>query len=218
MSVRTLIRTALCLGLITVAAPALTHANDAAGPVLAVISHPVQDYAAWRPVYENAATIRNKAGVTAAEVFHDPANPNQMVIIHRFASVAAAHAFLNDPDLDAAMKRGGVLSAPMSIIASSQAGKTSAQAGPVLAVISHPVKDYAAWHTVYESVARLRQKAGITAAEVFRDEKDANNVVIIHRFATVTAAQSFLADPELAAAMKRGGVLATPTTIIAVKN
>ena len=89
-------------------------------------------------------------------------------------------------------------------------------AGPVLAVISHPVKDYTAWRAVYEGAEPIRQKAGVTGAEVFRDQKDANNLVIIHRFKTPADAQAFLADPDLKAAMTKGGVTAPPTVIIAV--
>jgi quinol monooxygenase YgiN len=87
------------------------------GPVLAVISHTVRDYATWLPVYEAAQTLRAKAGVTGAEVFRDPVDPNKLTIIHRFKTVAAANAFLADPALKAAMAKGGVIGAPASIIA-----------------------------------------------------------------------------------------------------
>ena len=98
------------------------------------------------------------------------------------------------------------------------AGKASAAAanGPVLAVISHPVKDYAAWRAVYDSVEPLRQKFGVTGAEVFHDPKDQNAIVIIHRFATLDAMQAFLGDADLKAAMSKGGVLAPPTAVVAV--
>lgn len=96
-------------------------ANKAAagtlGPVLAVVSHPVKDYAVWRAVYDSAEPIRQKAGVTGAEVFHDPKDPNMMVIIHRFPSLEAAQAFLGDPGLKAAMEKGGVTAPPTAIIA-----------------------------------------------------------------------------------------------------
>jgi quinol monooxygenase YgiN len=88
-----------------------------AGPVLAVISHTVKDYAAWRPIYDGAETLRAKAGVTGAEVFRDPTDPNKLTIIHRFKTVAAANAFLADPALKAAMAKGGVIGAPTAIIA-----------------------------------------------------------------------------------------------------
>jgi quinol monooxygenase YgiN len=207
----------LVLGLTAGPAVAKTP-STATGPVVAFVMHPVKDYAAWKPVYDSAATIRDKAGVTGAEVFHDPADPNKMVIIHRFKTVAAAQGFLADPDLKAAMTKGGVLAPPTTIIATGKAGKVSAVLGPVLEIISHPVKDYAAWYKVYESAEPIRKKAGVTGAEVFRDSKDQNNIVIIHRFKTVDAAKAFLADPDLKAAMEKGGVTAPPTAIIAVKN
>jgi quinol monooxygenase YgiN len=88
-----------------------------AGPVLAVISHPVKDYATWRVAYDGAEPIRQKAGVTGAEVFHDPKDENLLVIIHRFPSLAAMQAFLGDPGLKDAMMKGGVLAPPTSIVA-----------------------------------------------------------------------------------------------------
>jgi quinol monooxygenase YgiN len=87
------------------------------GPVLVVISHTVKDYAAWLPIYDAAQSLRAKAGVTGAEVFRDPVDPNKLTIIHRFKTVAAANAFLSDPALKAAMAKGGVIGAPASIIA-----------------------------------------------------------------------------------------------------
>ncbi len=49
------------------------------GPVLAVVSHPVTDYAAWRVVYDSAEPIRQKAGVTGAEVFRDPSASDEQM-------------------------------------------------------------------------------------------------------------------------------------------
>jgi len=88
--------------------------------------------------------------------------------------------------------------------------------GKVLAVVSHPVKDYVVWRAIYDSAETIRQKAGVTGAEVFRDPKDANKVVIIHRFPSMEAAQAFLSDPGLKAAMEKGGVTAPPTVTLAV--
>jgi quinol monooxygenase YgiN len=87
------------------------------GPVLAVISHTVKDYSAWLPAYDSAEPLRAQAGVTQAEVFRDPTNPNKLTIIHRFKTVAAANSFLADPALKAVMVKGGVIGAPVSIVA-----------------------------------------------------------------------------------------------------
>jgi hypothetical protein len=77
-------------------APSAALAQDAAlGPVLAVISHPVADLAAWRVVYDAAQPVRDVAGVSGAEVLIDAANPLLVVIMHRFASKKAAQGFFN---------------------------------------------------------------------------------------------------------------------------
>ena len=96
---------------------AATASAATAGPVLAVITHPVKDYAAWRVVFDQVAPLRQKAGVTGAEVFRDPTTPNLLVIIHRFPSLDAAHGFLDDPALRDAMAKGGVTAAPTVVIA-----------------------------------------------------------------------------------------------------
>ena len=115
-----------------------------------------------------------------------------------------------------ALKAFGAAILVAGLSAGSAVAQTAAKPGPVLAVISHPVKDYATWRVVYEDAEPIRQKAGVTGAEVFRDPKEPNNIVIIHRFKTAADAQAFLADPDLKAAMSKGGVTAAPTSIIAV--
>ena len=85
-----------------------------------------------------------------------------------------------------------------------------------LSIVKHSVADYAAWRTVYEEVQPLRDKYGVSAADVLQDPADPNKVVIIHRFPSLQAAQEFLGDPGLKEAMMKGGVTAPPTVILAV--
>ena len=88
--------------------------------------------------------------------------------------------------------------------------------GKVLAVVSHPVKDFSDWKVAYDSAEFVRQMASVTGAEVFQYPSDPSKVVIIHRFPSVEAAQGFLGDPGLKEAMMKGGVTAPPTVILAV--
>lgn len=98
---------------------AVTLKKPALGPVLAVVSHPVADYAAWRVIYDAGQSARDTMGVTGAEVFVDPANPSVVVVIHRFPSVEAANEFLQHPALKDAMTRAGVTAPPTIILAST---------------------------------------------------------------------------------------------------
>lgn len=116
MSKRKFMKTAAGAAAIIATGGLVNKAQAAMGPVLAVVSHPVKEYAAWRAVYDSAEPIRKKAGVTGAEVFHDPKDSNMMVIIHRFPSLEAAQAFLSDPGLKAAMEKGGVTAAPTVVM------------------------------------------------------------------------------------------------------
>lgn len=87
----------------------LTDTTGAAADVVAIASHKVADYATWRAVYDAGKDLRERNGVTQAEVFVDPANPDAVVVITRFASLAAMQAFASNPELAEAMKQGGVI-------------------------------------------------------------------------------------------------------------
>jgi hypothetical protein len=79
---------------------------------LSIVKHPVNDYAAWRTVYEEVQPLRDKHGVSGADVLRDPANPNEVTVLHWFPSVGNAEAFAADQGLKDAMARAGVSGAP----------------------------------------------------------------------------------------------------------
>lgn len=112
--------------------------------------------------------------------------------------------------------KGAAAATATVLVAGAGSRAQAATPGPVIAVISHPVKDYAAWRVVYDSAEPIRQKAGVTGAEVFRDPTDPSMIVVIHRFPTLEAAQAFLGDPGLKEAMEKGGVTAAPAVVLAV--
>lgn len=60
--------------------------------------------------------------------------------------------------------KAAVAAVPAAFIATTA---NAGEMGPVLAVVSHPVTDYAAWRVVYDSAEPIRQKAGVTAARGF---------------------------------------------------
>lgn len=87
--------------------------------------------------------------------------------------------------------------------------------GPVLAVVSRPVADLTARRVDYDGGQSAHDAAGVTGAEVFVDPANPSMVVVIHRFPSIKAANDFLQDPILRAAMTRAGVT-TPLMIILV--
>jgi hypothetical protein len=79
---------------------------------LCIVRHPVNDYSEWRAVYETVQPLRDQYGVSAADVLQDPADPNQVTVLHWFPSVDQAQAFASDPGLKEAMGRAGVNAPP----------------------------------------------------------------------------------------------------------
>ncbi|MDQ6754825.1 MAG: cyclase [Actinomycetota bacterium] len=79
-----------------------------------------------------------------------------------------------------------------------------------LSLVQHKVADFDAWRQVYDSVAGLQASGGVTRESVHRMADDPNNVLVLHYFDSVDAARAFFANPELADAMRRGGVQGEP--------
>ena len=77
----------------------------------------VDDYAAWRAVYETVEPLRRQHGCTGAEVLTDPDDKNDVFVIHRFPSVEQAQGFASSAELKDAMGRAGVAGPPRIEIA-----------------------------------------------------------------------------------------------------
>lgn len=79
---------------------------------LMVVRHSVRDYAAWRKAYDEVKPMQTAGGVLEESVYQDPADPNDVLVLHRFANQAKAQAFASSPDLRDAMQRAGVAGPP----------------------------------------------------------------------------------------------------------
>lgn len=77
-----------------------------------VIRHPVEEYSRWRPVYDEADTLRSKHGCTGERVLAEAGDPQTLLVLHEFPTVEAAQSFASDPGLQAAMQRAGVSGPP----------------------------------------------------------------------------------------------------------
>ncbi len=79
---------------------------------LLAIRHDVQDYQAWKDVYDGMGEVQRQWGVTAESVHRLEGEPNTVLVLHHFATVAQAQGFLTNRELQAAMQRGGVMGDP----------------------------------------------------------------------------------------------------------
>jgi hypothetical protein len=79
---------------------------------LLTILHPVRDYQEWRAVYDSVGELQRAGGVTAESVHRLAGDPNTVLVLHHFATVAEAEAFVANPELKAAMEHAGVAGPP----------------------------------------------------------------------------------------------------------
>jgi uncharacterized protein (DUF1330 family) len=79
---------------------------------LSVVLHRVEDYDAWRKVYDSVADVQKAGGVTAESVHRMAGDPHNVLVLHHFDTVETAQKFFQNPELRDAMKRGGVKGEP----------------------------------------------------------------------------------------------------------
>jgi len=77
-----------------------------------IVRHQVQDYSAWRAVYDSVENVRQQYGCYGAEVLVDPGDKNDVFVIHRFPTLEAAQGYAGSSELRDAMHRAGVAGAP----------------------------------------------------------------------------------------------------------
>lgn len=80
-------------------------------------------------------------------------------------------------------------------------------------ILSHEVKDFAAWKPIYESDAERRKSAGFTELAVGTQSDKPNNVIMIWD-GEVDALNQMLQDPALKEKMEEAGVISAPEVTI----
>jgi quinol monooxygenase YgiN len=73
----------------------------------AILSHTVEDYDAWRRVYDDFDLYRKECGIVGHAVNQEFDEPNSVVIYHQAESLNAIRAFVDSNELKERMREGG---------------------------------------------------------------------------------------------------------------
>ncbi len=73
-----------------------------------MIIHEVDDYTNWKTVFDDAATIRREAGETEYRLYAYHNQPNKVIHLSVWVSMAAAEAFFHSPRLVKLRQEAGV--------------------------------------------------------------------------------------------------------------
>ena len=93
--------------------------------VRVIITHTVQSFDDWLPVYNGLEKARANAGSTGGTVHRGLEDPNEVTVIADWPDMAAFDRFAKEADLPAKMKEGGVVSEPAILaVGDAEAGAT----------------------------------------------------------------------------------------------
>jgi quinol monooxygenase YgiN len=73
-----------------------------------LIIHEVEDYSAWKLVFNRAETIRRKAGERSYQVLKYENEPNKIVHFSEWTSTSDAREFFESPELVEIREKAGV--------------------------------------------------------------------------------------------------------------
>lgn len=188
-----------------------TH-NDTSGlpSIAAVVSHEVVDFDTWKRAFDGDSAARKGAGIVAAHVNRDAANPNQLSVYLAGTDADQLGAFLTSRDLMAIMRDAGVKGPPAIALITPLEDHTVKERPLAGAIVRHEVQDFATWKRAFDEDGAARRRAGIIGHAVNRSAKKPNLVVVYLQAESVDALRVFASRPELAAAMKAAGVVGAP--------
>jgi hypothetical protein len=77
-----------------------------------LIRHKVEDYAKWKPVFDDHGSTREAAGSKGGYVFRNANDGNEIVILLEIDDIDRCRQLVESEDLKEAMQRSGVADAP----------------------------------------------------------------------------------------------------------
>lgn len=84
-------------------------------------------------------------------------------------------------------------------------------------ILTHEVKNYSEWKTVYDADEENRTKAGFHVSDLYHSIDNPNMITIIGEVLSVEALTNFMSNPLLKEAMEQGGVIGVPEVKILSK-
>ena len=76
------------------------------------LSHPVEDFEKWKPLFDADAERHKSAGLSTVGVYRQAGDENNLLIVFEGNDPEAMRKMLSDPEIGEKMKEAGVLKAP----------------------------------------------------------------------------------------------------------
>jgi quinol monooxygenase YgiN len=77
-------------------------------------------------------------------------------------------------------------------------------------IAKHKVNDYKTWKKGFDGALSFRKAGGEKSFQIFQDDQDKNNIVLLFEWDSLARARKYFESPELQKAMQQAGVLGKP--------
>jgi quinol monooxygenase YgiN len=77
-----------------------------------LIRHKVEDYARWKPFFDQNDNVRRANGGGDYQLFRSASDPNEIVVLFEWDNLRNAQRFAESPDLREVMQQAGVKGRP----------------------------------------------------------------------------------------------------------
>jgi quinol monooxygenase YgiN len=94
-----------------------------------IVTHRVRDYDRWKEQFDAAHDLRVAAGETTFEVLREEHDPNLVVHLAQWSSIAEARAFFESEEVRAIRERAGVLSPTFQYLTVAASGDATDNRG-----------------------------------------------------------------------------------------
>ena len=188
-----------------------TNRNEQSnGKIYLSVSHEIKDYASFKPGFDEHRPVRLEAGLKDIFMKKDASKENAITAFFEVQNLAKTKAFMSSPELKEAMTKSGVSSEPVIVYYNCASEYEAVNTSAMLTTVSHQVKDYAAWKSVYDSSAEMRKKGGTNDFLVLRSGSNENVVTVLGTASSEEKFNAFISNPELKGAMEAAGVISKP--------
>ncbi len=181
---------------------------------VAIIQHPIADYARWRPIFDADDSARKSYDITTIGVGRGIDNPNQIIMFFRMEDTAKANACMMRPELKVVMDSAGVTGPPNVEYVNTVRNDTTKTDIKDRILVKHKVKDFDAWLKVFDDEGmETRKSFGLVDRALARGMDDPNMVYIVFAVSDWDKANARMNSEELKKLMTDAGVEGPPTFV-----
>jgi hypothetical protein len=104
----------------------------------------------------------------------------------------------------------------IALIMSALSVSAQSASSKVFLTISHEIKNYDSWKTVYDKFDAQRKEAGIFELFIKKDLSNSNSITVFAEVTNLEKAKAFMSSTSLKDGMKEAGVTSPPNIIFSI--